>query len=118
MAEADNMTQKQLADAVGVKPPSVNAWLSSKSKFLRGENLLRAAKALGVSEVWLAEGKGPMRPPPPGGASADGHVDVEGFAQARACPTARRRRNTPRHTGSSSGPTRWRASACRPRAWR
>lgn len=60
MSEA-NMNQKALANAVGVKPPSVNGWLSAKAKFLRGENLLKAAKALGVSDLWLAEGKGPMR---------------------------------------------------------
>lgn len=60
MAEV-GMNQKELAGRVGVKPPSVNGWLSAKAKFLRGENLLKAAKALGVSEMWLAEGKGPMR---------------------------------------------------------
>lgn len=59
MARAE-MNQKELADAVGVKPPSVNGWLSAKAKFLRGENLLKAAKVLGVSDVWLAEGKGSM----------------------------------------------------------
>lgn len=57
---AAGLNQKQLADACGVKPPSVNGWLSEKSKFLRGENLLRAAAALGVSDVWLATGKGEM----------------------------------------------------------
>jgi phage repressor protein C with HTH and peptisase S24 domain len=55
------MSQAQLARACGVKPPSVNGWLSGKSKFLRGENLLMAARALGVSEDWLATGKGPMK---------------------------------------------------------
>lgn len=58
---AAGMNQKQLADAVGVKPPSVNGWLSEKAKFLRGENLLRAAQVLGVSENWLATGQGRMR---------------------------------------------------------
>ncbi|AIC13586.1 LexA family transcriptional regulator [Xylella fastidiosa] len=60
MLEA-GMTQKQLADAVRVKPPSVHGWLSSKAKFLRGENLLKAAQVLNVSEKWLATGTGPMR---------------------------------------------------------
>lgn len=59
-----NINQKQLAAAVGVKPPSVSGWLSSKSKFLRGENLLKAAAALGVDEQWLATGRGVMRPAP------------------------------------------------------
>lgn len=56
------INQKQLADAVGVKPPSVNGWLSEKSKFLRGENLLKAAQVLGVSDAWLATGKGSRLP--------------------------------------------------------
>lgn len=47
-----------LARAVGVKPPSVSDWLSGKSKTMEGENLLKAAKYLGVSPVWLATGKG------------------------------------------------------------
>lgn len=55
------ISQAQLARACGVRPPSVNGWLNGKSKFLRGENLLKAAKTLQVSEEWLATGKGPMR---------------------------------------------------------
>jgi transcriptional regulator with XRE-family HTH domain len=57
--EASGMNQRELAAACGVKPPSVNGWLSGKSKFLRGENLLLAAKALNVSDQWLATGKLP-----------------------------------------------------------
>lgn len=57
MLEA-GLNQADLARACGVKPPSVSGWLSGKSKFLRGENLLRAAQALGVSDSWLATGKG------------------------------------------------------------
>lgn len=53
------MNQRELADACNVKPPSVNGWLSGKAKFLRGENLLRAAMALDVSDQWLATGKPP-----------------------------------------------------------
>jgi len=59
MSAAD-VTQSELARACGVKPPSVHGWLSGKSKFLRGENLLAAAKFLGVSQEWLASGKLPM----------------------------------------------------------
>ena len=61
MREA-GVSQAELARACGVKPPSVNGWLSGKSKFLRGENLLAAAKALNVSQAWLATGNGPMHP--------------------------------------------------------
>lgn len=55
------MSQVDLARACGVKPPSVHGWLSGKAKYLRGENLLQAARALGVSQEWLATGSGSMR---------------------------------------------------------
>ncbi len=48
----------ELARAVGVKPPSVSDWLSGKSKTMEGENLLKVAKYLGISPIWLATGKG------------------------------------------------------------
>lgn len=54
------MTQAELARLCGVKPPSVNGWLSGKSKYLRGENLLLAASALKVNQQWLATGEGSM----------------------------------------------------------
>jgi len=57
-----NISQAELARLCGVKPPSVNGWLSGKSKFLRGENLLKAAEALQVSEDWLATGQGEATP--------------------------------------------------------
>jgi len=60
MAES-GVSQAELARACGVKPPSIHGWLSGKSKFLRGENLLLAARRLGVSQDWLATGKGEMR---------------------------------------------------------
>lgn len=61
MAEA-GVSQAELARACGVKPPSIHGWLSGKSKFLRGENLLSAARALGVEQQWLATGIGPRHP--------------------------------------------------------
>ena len=62
--DAAGINQAELARLCGVSAPSVNGWLSGKSKFLRGENLLLAAKALNVSEQWLANGKGEMKPGP------------------------------------------------------
>lgn len=56
------VSQAELARACGVKPPSVHGWLSGKAKFLRGENLLTAARVLRVSQDWLATGKGPKNP--------------------------------------------------------
>lgn len=64
MADAA-VTQAELARACDVKPPSVHGWLSGKAKFLRGENLLKAAAALGVNQQWLATGEGPMKGPRP-----------------------------------------------------
>lgn len=55
------VSQAELARACGVKPPSIHGWLSGKSKFLRGENLLSAARRLGVEQQWLATGVGPRR---------------------------------------------------------
>src|SRR5260364_102772 len=57
------MSQAELVRACRVKPSSVNGWLSGKSKFLRGENLLAAARVLNVSEVWLATGDALMHTP-------------------------------------------------------
>lgn len=58
--EHSGLSQADLARACGIKPPSVNGWLSGKSKYLRGENLLKAASALGVNQQWLATGEGKM----------------------------------------------------------
>lgn len=60
LAHAD-ISQAELARRCGVKQPSVHGWFSGKSRFLRGENLLKAASALGVSQEWLATGRGKMR---------------------------------------------------------
>ena len=56
------ISQVVLARRCGVAPSSVHGWLSGKSRFVRGENLLIAAKVVGVSPLWLALGKGPMQP--------------------------------------------------------
>lgn len=80
MAEA-SISQAELARLCGVKPPSIHGWLSGKSKFLRGENLLKAAKALNVSQQWLANGIGPMHATPEEVKSEeidlDSHPDLE-----------------------------------------
>lgn len=83
------MSQVDLARAVGIKPPSVNGWLSGKAKFLRGENLLKAARALNVNQQWLASGDGAMESAAPALAapgapfvSADDHI--EGARPVRA----------------------------------
>lgn len=54
------ISQAALARACGIKPPSVNDWVSGKTKSIEGENLLRAAAFLKVSPLWLATGRGAM----------------------------------------------------------
>lgn len=76
MAHA-GINQADLARACGVKPPSVHGWLSGKAKFLRGENLLKAAETLGVSQQWLATGSGPMVDPANSGESRPVEIDLE-----------------------------------------
>lgn len=56
------ITQAQLAKACGVRQPSVNAWLSGRTRGLDGQNLISAARFLRVNPEWLATGKGEMRP--------------------------------------------------------
>jgi len=63
--ERAGVSQVELARACGVKPPSVHGWLSGKSKFLRGENLLQAARVLRVNQNWLATGQGSIEPNEP-----------------------------------------------------
>jgi len=54
-------TQGTLARACGVKQPSVQAWLTGRTKSLKATTLLKAAKYLGVLPLWLESGIGPMR---------------------------------------------------------
>lgn len=61
MSGPPKITQASLARACGVRAPSVNDWLSGKTKTIEGQNLLAAADFLKVLPMWLATGKGPMR---------------------------------------------------------
>ena len=56
------ITGVALARACKVTPPSVNGWLSGKSKTIEGSNLVAAAEFLKVNPKWLADGKGPKYP--------------------------------------------------------
>jgi transcriptional regulator with XRE-family HTH domain len=58
MAGPPKVTQAALARGVKVSQPTVNDWLSGKSKTIRGPILVRVAAFLGVSAEWLATGKG------------------------------------------------------------
>ncbi|PYD05916.1 Cro/Cl family transcriptional regulator [Pseudomonas syringae pv. maculicola] len=61
MAGPPRVSQASLARACGVKAPSVNDWVSGKTKTIEGQNLLLAADFLQVAPLWLATGKGRMR---------------------------------------------------------
>lgn len=54
--------QTALAKACGMRPSSVNDWLSGKSKTASADLVFPAARFLNVNPEWLATGKGPMRP--------------------------------------------------------
>lgn len=58
---AKGMRQIELAQAIGLTRGAISLWVNGMTKTLEGENLLKAAAALGVSPVWLASGKGPMQ---------------------------------------------------------
>lgn len=61
-AEEAEVSQADLAAACGVSRPSVNDWMSGKTKTLKAASAQRAATCLGVCFLWLTEGRGPMRP--------------------------------------------------------
>lgn len=58
MAGPPKISQAALARACKVSQPSVNDWLSGKTKTIKGPTLLRVARFLRVSPDWLATGKG------------------------------------------------------------
>jgi DNA-binding Xre family transcriptional regulator len=57
----------QLAQAMGLKAPSVSAWIGAgtiqPAKNITGENLLRVCQLLNVRPEWVMFKEGPMRPP-------------------------------------------------------
>ena len=54
----NGITQKALAEACGVTPPSVNQWFSGKTLVIDMDNAKKAAEYLGCDPVWLANGEG------------------------------------------------------------
>jgi len=58
--EYSGKSQSEIASFVRISPPSVNDWLSGKTKRLKAETALAAARLMGVSADWLATGKGSM----------------------------------------------------------
>lgn len=56
------LTNAQLAAACRVAQPTSFNWASGKTQNIKGEPLLLAAEALGVTPSWLATGKGNQYP--------------------------------------------------------
>lgn len=61
MAGPPKIKQVELAAACGIRAPSVNDWLTGKSKRMDGVHLIKASEFLGVRPKWLALGVGPMK---------------------------------------------------------
>ena len=56
------INNEQLAAACGVKPPTSFHWASGKTKKIKAEPLLKAAKLFGVTPEWLGNGDQPKYP--------------------------------------------------------
>lgn len=54
--------KSEIAALCGVAPSSVTQWINGSSKSLKPENLYALAAATGYSPMWLAIGKGPIKP--------------------------------------------------------
>ncbi|PWV58865.1 helix-turn-helix domain-containing protein [Plasticicumulans acidivorans] len=59
--EAKGWSQLKLGEAVGVSRAAVSQWESGESKGLKPENLVAAARELGVDIEWLVTGTPDMR---------------------------------------------------------
>ncbi len=51
--EVRAVTKVALAKHVGIKAPSVSAWLSSKSKTMSAEHGIAVCEFLGITQEWL-----------------------------------------------------------------
>ncbi|MEY2654291.1 MAG: hypothetical protein RLZZ524_1319 [Pseudomonadota bacterium] len=58
MRRNPHLSQADIARACGVKTPSVNDWVSGKTKTLKAETARLAAQMLGCDQNWLANGVG------------------------------------------------------------
>lgn len=60
--EALELTQQQIATAVGVSAAAVSQWETGDTKTLKSEYIFKVARALGKSAEWLVTGDGPEQP--------------------------------------------------------
>ena len=86
--EAAGRSQAQLADAIGIKQPSLHAIETGNSE--RSKHTSAIARALGISLAWLETGKGAMKPrdaKEPGAASEEPEpMRVASFGEERIAP--------------------------------
>jgi transcriptional regulator with XRE-family HTH domain len=61
--KATGLKNEQIAVECGVAAPTSFNWTSGKTKKIKAEPLLKAAKLFGVTPEWLATGKQPKYPP-------------------------------------------------------
>lgn len=54
--DAAGVTDTDICAACNVKPPSVHAWMTGKTKNIEGHNLLTVCDLLGVSPHWVIFG--------------------------------------------------------------
>lgn len=52
------MKPAHLARAIGVTPATITNWTNGTAKSIKGEHLVRAARAMNVDPVWLITGEG------------------------------------------------------------
>lgn len=53
-----HLTQKQLADRVGISRQAILQWEKGHTKSIDGANAIRAAHAMNVDPLWLTTGEG------------------------------------------------------------
>ncbi len=57
LMEEKGVTQHEVASAIGIKQPSLNAWLSGRTKSVKSENLIPLAAYFRVDPNWLLTGR-------------------------------------------------------------
>jgi len=54
-----NLNKSELADIIGVSPPTVTEWLNGSTGYLKAVNADRICRHFKVNMAWFLEGKGP-----------------------------------------------------------
>ncbi|WP_167313308.1 XRE family transcriptional regulator [Ralstonia insidiosa] len=75
--------QSELARRVGITRGAVSLWMNGGTTDLAGENLVKAAQALGVSANWLSTGRGKMTTSPTTEVPLDENPDYPAIKRVR-----------------------------------